>query len=232
MQLLVQNVARFLDISEKTLYRMISRGEIPAQKVFNQYRFNRTELLEWAMANHKAISPEFFKNEEKNSAVPAAPLSTALKSGGIFYRLAGSDKKSALRSLVAVLHLPPDADRELLLKMLLAREAMESTSIGEGIAVPHARNPLVFHVTEPQIALGFLQTPVDFQALDGKPVFALFSMITPTVRIHLHLLSRLAFALQDGGFRDAVRRQAQSDDIIRELTRVESSFAPDTKKAR
>ncbi len=229
MQLSVQNVARFLDISEKNLYRMIDRGEIPAQKVFNQYRFNRTELLDWAMENHKALSPEFFKNEEK---FPDAALSSALKSGGIFYQLAGADKKTALRSLVAVLHLPPDADRELLLKMLLAREAMESTSIGEGIAVPHARNPLVLHVTEPQIALGFLRTPVDFQALDGKPVFALFTMITPTVRIHLHLLSRLAFALQDAGFRDAVRRQAQGDEIFRELARVESTFAPDAKKAR
>lgn len=211
---------------------MIRHGEIPAQKIHDQYRFNRTELLEWAMAHHKAMSPEFAQNEEKTSSARLPQLSTALKSGGIFYGLAGADKKSALRSLVAVLRLPQDADRDLLLKMLLAREAMASTSIGEGIAVPHARNPLVLHVTEPQIALGFLQTPVDFQALDNKPVFALFSMITPTVRIHLHLLSRLAFALQDGGFRDTVRRQAEQDQIIHELLRVESSFAPDTRKAR
>ena len=232
MQLSVQDVARFLDISEKNLYRMIRHGEIPAQKIHDQYRFNRTELLEWAMAHHKAMSPEFAQNEEKTFSTRLPQLSTALKSGGIFYRLAGTDKKSALRSLTAVLRLPQDADRDLLLKMLLAREAMASTSIGEGIAVPHARNPLVLHVAEPQIALGFLQTPVDFQALDGQPVFALFSMITPTVRIHLHLLSRLAFALQDSGFRDTVRRQAEQDQIIRELLRVESSFAPDTRKAR
>jgi len=232
MQLSAQDVARFLNISEKTLYRMIRHGEIPAQKIHDQYRFNRTELLEWIMAHHMAISPEFVQNEEKISPARLPQLSTALKAGGIYYRLAGADKKSALLSLVAVLRLPPEADRDLLLKMLLAREAMASTSIGEGIAVPHARNPLVFHVTEPQIALAFLQTPVDFQALDGKPVFALFSMITPTVRIHLHLLSRLAFALQDAGFRDTVRRQAEGDQIIRELLRVESSFAPGTRKAR
>ena len=211
---------------------MIRHGEIPAQKIHDQYRFNRTELLEWALAHNKIIPAEFVQNEEKTSPVRLPLLSNALKSGGIFYGLAGADKKSALRSLVAVLRLPGDADRDFLLKMLLARENMASTSIGEGIAVPHARNPLVLHVAEPQIALGFLQTPVDFQALDGKPVFALFSMITPTVRIHLHLLSRLAFALQDSGFRDTVRRQAQSDQIISELLRVESSFAPDTRKAR
>lgn len=232
MQLSVQDVARFLNITEKTLYRMIRHGEIPAQKIQDQYRFNRTELLEWAMAHHKTMSPEFAQNEEKTSSARLPQLSTALKAGGIFYRLAGADKKSALRSLVTVLRLPQDADRDLLLKMLLARETLASTSIGEGVAVPHARNPLVLQVTEPQIALGFLQTPIDFQALDGKPVFALFSMITPTVRIHLHLLSRLAFALQDGGFRDIIRRQAEQDQIIRELQRVEASFAPGTRKAR
>lgn len=232
MQLSVQDVARFLNVPEKTLYRMIRHGEIPAQKIQDQYRFNRTELLEWAMAHHKTMSPEFAQHEEKISIARLPLLSTALIAGGVFYRLAGADKKSALRSLVAALRLPPKADRDLLLKMLLAREAMASTSIGEGIAVPHARNPLVLQVAEPQIALGFLQTPVDFQALDGKPVFALFSMITTTVRIHLHLLSHLAFALQDSGFRDIIRRQADQDQIIRELQRVESSFAPGTRKTR
>jgi len=232
MQLTVNDVARFLNISEKTLYRMIRHGEIPARKIHDQYRFNRTELLDWAMAHHKTMSPEFAKNDEKTSATRLPLLSDALKSGGIFYGLAGTDKKSVLRSLVAVLRLPPGSDRDLLLKMLLAREEMASTSIGEGIAVPHARNPLVFQVAEPQITLGFLETPVDFQALDGKPVFVLFSIITPAVRIHLHFLSRLAFALQDNGFRELIIRRAQGDQIIRDLTRVESSFAPGTGKTR
>jgi len=232
MQLSVQNVAQFLNISEKTLYRMLRHGEIPAQKIHDQYRFNRTELLEWAMAHHKTMSPEFIKNEENTSSTPMPRLSAALQAGGIFYHLKGVDKKSALGSLAAVLRLPPGADRNLLLKMLLAREAMASTSIGEGIAVPHARNPLVLRVAEPQIALGFLQAPVDFQALDGQPVFAMFSIITPTVRIHLHFLSRLAFALQDAGFRAAIRCQAKDAHILQELQRVESSFAPAARKAQ
>ncbi|MDD5482978.1 MAG: PTS sugar transporter subunit IIA [Kiritimatiellae bacterium] len=231
MQLTINDVARFLNISEKTLYRMIRHGEIPARKVHDQYRFNRTELLEWAIKHHKAISREFVKNDEKAASAARMPLlSEALKSGGVFYGLEGTDKKSALRSLVAALRLPHGADRELLLKMLLAREEMASTSIGEGIAVPHARNPLVLQVAEPQVTIGFLQTPVDFQALDGKPVFALFSIITPAVRMHLHFLSRLAFALQDNGFRELIMRQAESAQIICGLARVEASFAPATGK--
>ena len=232
MQLSVQDVARFLNLSEKTLYRMIGRGEIPARKVHDQYRFNRTELLEWAMAHHRPMNAEFSAGGAKALAGRVPLLSEALAAGGIHYRMAGADKQAVLRSLVAALRLPPAADRGLLLKMLLAREAMASTSIGRGIAVPHARNPMVLQVAEPQIALCFLQTPVDFQALDGQKVFALFSIITPAVRIHLALLSRLAFALQDSSFYGAVLSQAEESEIVRALLKVESSFAPDTGKAR
>lgn len=232
MQLSVKDVARFLNLSEKNLYRMIDRGEIPAQKVHDQYRFNRTELLEWIMAHRRPMNAEFAAGSSKTGAGRAPLLSEALEAGGIHYRIGGADKQSVLRSLVSVLRLPPDTDRDLLFKMLLAREAMASTSIGRGIAVPHARNPMVLQVAKPQIALCFLQTPIDFQALDNQKVFALFSIITPGVRIHLNLLSRLAFALQDKSFYDAISRRGTADEITRELLRVEASFAPGKEKAR
>ncbi len=207
---------------------MIQHGEIPAHKVQGRYHFSRTELLEWAMVRKMNVSPELVNDEADRAGARLPRLSDALKPGGIFYRLESKDKKTALRSIVDVLRLPEDADRGLLLKMMLARETLASTSIGGGIAIPHVRNPLVLRVSEPQMILGFLKTPVDFQALDGKPVFALFSMITPNVRAHLHLLSRLAFALQDAGFKEVVFRQEGADIIMRELARVESSFVSGT----
>lgn len=60
----------------------------------------------------------------------------------------------------------------------------------------------------------FLERPVDFGALDGRPVHALFTLISPTVRAHLHLLSRLSFALRDPAFKDAVVRQASREEIL------------------
>ena len=90
-------------------------------------------------------------------------------------------------------------DQDFLLRVLLAREALESTGIGDGIAIPHVRNPVVLHVSRPMITLCFLEQAVDYGALDGKPVNTVFSLISPTVRAHLRLLSRLSFALQDPG---------------------------------
>jgi nitrogen PTS system EIIA component len=144
----------------------------------------------------------------------------ALAAGGIHYRVTGTDRESVLRSVVGLLRLPDQVDREFLLQVLLAREALGSTGIGDGIAVPHARNPIVLNVERPTITLCFLENPADFSALDGLPVTVLFTLITPTVRAHLHLLSRVAFILTDKGFREVLKRQVCRDEIFAEVRRV------------
>ena len=224
MQLTVQDVADLLKVSEKTVYRWINERSLPGYRVSGQYRFNRAELLEWATSRRIHVSPEIFQEPESTST-PLPGLVEALQAGGIFYRLAGSDKESALRSVAEHMRLPEEVDREFLLRVLLAREALASTGIGDGIAIPHVRNPIVLHVNRPMVSLGFLEKPVEFGALDGQPVHALFSVISPTVRAHLHLLSRLAFAIHDTGFRGAVTRQASRDEIVTEAQRVEAALA-------
>jgi PTS system nitrogen regulatory IIA component len=233
MQLTVREVSKFLDVPESTVARWIKQRGLPAQHVGGQYRFNRSELLEWATANRLKVSVELFDRLE-NDAEPVPSLAEALEAGGIFPRLPGSDKDSALRSLVSVLPLPDELDRELLLRLFQAREASASTAIGDGIAFPHVRNPIVLHVVRPMIALCFLEKPVDFGALDGKPVHVLFSLVSPTVRTHLQLLGRLTFALHDVQFKDKVIRQARSEDILREARRVEALLpaTPGVGKAR
>jgi PTS system nitrogen regulatory IIA component len=213
MQLGVRDVARILNVSEKSIYRWIQQGQLPAYKVNDQYRFNRAELLEWANAQKINVSTEMFA--EQDSSVELMPdFADTLDAGGIFYRLEGNDKESALRSVVGVMKLPPDMDRELLLRVLLARESMASTGIGEGIAIPHVRNPIVLPVNHPAICLCFLDKPIEFGAIDDKPVHTLFTLVSPTVRIHLYMLSRLAHALRDIGFRAVVDRQGARDELL------------------
>ena len=99
------------------------------------------------------------------------------------------------------------------------------TAIGKSIALPHVRNPIVLHVTRPIVTLCFLETPVDFGALDGKPVHTLFSLICPTVPSHLKMLSRLSYALSDPGFEGVVMRQGPIDEVLREESRVDTDLS-------
>ncbi len=227
MQLTVRDVARLLSVSEKTVYRWINQGSLPAYRVQEQYRFNRAELLEWATSRRINVSAEIIQ-EPESQAAPLPAISDALRAGGIFYRIGGTDKETALHAVVETLRLPEEVDRGFLLRVLLAREAMESTGIGDGIAIPHVRNPIVLHVSRPMITLCFLERPIDFRALDGLPVHTLFTVISPTVRAHLHLLSRLAFALRDPDFKAAISNQGSQDEILGHLRRVEADLGRPT----
>ncbi len=222
MKLLVKDAARLLSVSEKTIYRWIKQGSIPAYRLNEQYRFNRAELLEWATSRRIAISPEIFREEESETLSPA-DFTEALRAGGIHYRIGGNDKPTVLQHVVESMRLPAEVDRGFLYEVLLAREALGSTAIGDGIAIPHVRNPVILHLERPLITLCFLERPVDFGALDGRPVETLFTLISPTVRAHLHLLSRLSFALRHPGFRDAVLGQASREEILAASEEVERS---------
>lgn len=213
MKLLVKDAARLLEVSEKTIYRWIKQGSIPAYRLNDQYRFNRAELLEWATARRIAVSPEIFR-EQDSEAASLPRLGEALQAGGIFYRIGGSDKASALANVVEILRLPEEVDRQFLHEVLLAREALGSTAIGDGIAIPHVRNPVILHLQKPQVTVCFLERPIDFGALDGRPVGTLFTLISPTVRAHLHLLSKLSFALRDPAFKEAVLGQAPREELL------------------
>ena len=212
----VKDAASLLSVSEKTIYRWIKQEVVPVYRINEQYRFNRSELLEWATSRRMGISPEAF-HEPEEPGTPLPSLIESLETGGIVYRLDGNTRKGVMGRLVDELRLPEEVDRDYLRKVLNAREELASTGVGDGIAIPHPRNPVLLHITKPSITLAFLEDPVDFHALDGKPVHTLFCLISPTLRSHLHLLSTLSFALRDPGFRAAIENQGSREEIFSAL---------------
>ncbi len=230
MQLTVRDVSKFLQVSDSTVARWIKQRGLPSHHVGGRYHFNRVELLEWATANRLKVCVEAFDQLAAEDE-PGSSLVEALETGGIFYHMKDTNKERTLGALVDVLPLPATIDRELLLRLFLAREASASTAIGDGIALPHVRNPIVLHVARPMVTVCFLDHPVDFGALDGKPVHTLFSLICPTVRSHLQTLSRLSYALHDAKFKEVVMRQGERDEILREARRVEATLAAPANRA-
>lgn len=220
MQLSVKQAARMLRLSERAVQERIEKGEIPSQCVNDRHFLNRDELIEWATARGLPVQ---LPAADAAEAMPT--LGAALTAGGIVHGLAGTDKDSVLRRLVESIPLPPDVDPDFLHSILLAREALGSTAVGEGVAIPHPRSPILLRVPKALVTLCFLEKPIDFGALDGKPVHALFSLISPTTRTHLHLLSLLAFALRDPAFRDCIARRASADEILAAVRRLEADAA-------
>ncbi len=221
MRMTMRDATRFFGVPEKAIRRWIEEAGLPAHRLDDRYHFNRAELLQWANARHVKVAPDAF--EEQGGA--AASLAEALRAGGVFHGLEGDDKAKIFREMVKRMPLPAEADREFLLAILLAREALESTGLGDGVAVPHARDPIVLRVERPFVTLCFTARPLEFGALDGKPVSALFAMVCPTPKSHLQMLSRLAFALRDPSFAEAVRLKAPVDELLATAARADEALA-------
>ncbi len=108
-----------------------------------------------------------------------------------------ASKHDALDLLIDVLcRNPVITDCEALRKAVYEREAIQSTGLGGGVAVPHVRIP---EVTEPTIALGIAPDGVDFAALDNRPVKIIVLFATPkdAERTYLSLLAKVMVALRN-----------------------------------
>src|SRR5262249_25447722 len=112
-----------------------------------------------------------------------------------------------------------------------SREASGSTFLGEGLALPHPRYPIVLPTDAPFITLCFLAQPIPYGANDREPVHTLFALVSPTVRLHLALLARLGPGRPAPGFREAVRRKAAAEEILEQARRVEDALAAGTGAA-
>ena len=223
MKLTIRDAAELLGVAEKTIYLWIQSKGLPAYKMNEEVRFNRSELLEWATNEGVDVSPGLFQ-DSGSFEVPRPAISEALERGGVHAHVPGRSPEETLRSVVGLLPLPPGVDRDFLLSVLLAREALGSTAIGDGIAIPHVRNPIVLAVEKPIVSLCYLEEPVDFGALDGQPVGALFTLVTTTIRTHLHLLSRLSHLLQNERFRGAVKASAGAREILDIAREIEATL--------
>jgi PTS system nitrogen regulatory IIA component len=221
MQLGVKDVARLLEVPEKTIYLWIEEGKLPANRVSDQYRFNRAELLEWATAQKIRVSPDIYR--EVDAGLPT--LWEALAAGGVHGVLRVKDKTEALKAMVELMRLPEEMDRGFLFEMLVSREAHASTGIGGGVAMPHVRNPMVLPVDRPMVSLCYLNPAVEFAAADGLPVHTLFTVVSTSIRGHLHLLSRLAYALRDESCKALFAKRAGEAELVAELRRIEELLA-------
>lgn len=203
MRLTLTEAAELLGTGEAQVEDLVVKSALPAFKMHDRLWVNRTELLEWAASRGVRFSRRVYSHGESN-------LSAALERGGV-HELAASSLEAALCALVQRLPLPPDVDREELLDVLRVRDPCSPTVVAPGVLIPHARMPVVLDVDEPLLGLGYLREPLP---IGSDSVGAVFLLVTPTVRAHLHLLARLARVLHDPSLCGAVERQEGIERVL------------------
>ena len=214
MKRTIQDIAKGLDLPVDTIDRWARQGRIPAQRNEVGWSFDDQVIQRWAKSHQMPFSIEQKKTATKVAGDDADLLQPAMQRGGVFYDIEGGDVPTVLAR--AIEHVPqvPEDMRPDLLKTMLEREELSSTGIGKGVAIPHPRTPILHTMTHPVITTCFLKTPIDYQAVDDRPVFVLFLLLSTSVKTHLNLLSRLAFCMRDEEFYQFLKSAPKESDLL------------------
>jgi PTS system nitrogen regulatory IIA component len=180
--LTIEEVARYLRVSERTVYDWAQKGEIPSGKIGTVWRFKKSEIERWVN--------ERLSSNRSASVFSVVQIQNILSPDRILF-LNYSKKRDALISLAENLAGAPQIkSRQELVAEILRREELMSTAIGRGIAIPHVR---LSSVTDLVVSVGVSQTDIiDFQSLDDVPVRLLF-MIAAAYNQHAYYLQTLSF---------------------------------------
>lgn len=207
MDLKIKDVADLLNVSETTIRRWLAEGKIPAYRINNQYRFSRTEIETWVMSQKLgqfASDTPFQKPTEETNLAPVKngsqknslggkqfSLYRALHKGNVVLNVPGSNKEEIIKTTMQTIAEEVDLDADVISDLLMDREQLQSTGIGNGIAIPHTRDYLMENHQD-IVVLALPEKPVNYDAIDGKPVNALFFLFACEDKRHLHLLAKIA----------------------------------------
>jgi PTS system nitrogen regulatory IIA component len=115
-------------------------------------------------------------------------------------------------------------NRKALLSAVLERDALMSTAVGNGIALPHPRNPMVAGGADQFVTVSFTEEPLFWEALDGKPVHTVILIVSASAKMHLHTLSRINFFCQQESFRVQLKNHASSAEILKIIEETERTW--------
>ncbi len=144
-------------------------------------------------------------------------ISELLSPAAIEADLGASNKPGVLRELVGlVLKVHPDLDPNQLVETLLRREKLQSTGIGDGVAIPHGKTDAVPKIVA---CVGRSGRGVDFQSLDGMPTHLFFTLLVPDSQhgLHLKALARVSRLLKESSVRQALLDAEDADGIYKVL---------------
>ncbi|KXS38797.1 PTS IIA-like nitrogen regulatory protein PtsN [Modicisalibacter tunisiensis] len=133
------------------------------------------------------------------------------------FAVPGGSKKRVLEFFSTfIAQNTPSLDSQEVFSRLIGRERLGSTGIGNGVAIPHARNP---HCKAPIAGFLKLQEPIDFDAVDGEPVDLIFVLLVPEEAddTHLALLGQVAGIMNDADIRSRLRHSESQRELYETL---------------
>jgi PTS system nitrogen regulatory IIA component len=222
MALNINEVAGKLNLPIETVHRWVRQGKIPMQRTGDTFVIRTETLVRWAEEHNLEISNQ---SHGLSASGPEAPLFdsifTAMQRGGVFHEVPGDCRETVLRSVVKRIPNIAAGEVDIIYEKLLERELLASTGIGHGIALPHPRSNPQINLKLPQITTCFLESPIEFEAIDGQPVNVLMVLLSHCTKQHLAMLSKLSYHLREPEFRDLLSTRPPQIEILNQIKTLE-----------
>ena len=210
--LTIEEVAKYLRVSERTVYDWAQKGEIPSGKIGTVWRFKKSDIERWV--NDRLSSGRF------EPGINPVQVKSILSPERVLF-LNHPAKRDTLLTLAKNLATAPQVknSRELAIE-ILKREELMSTAIGMGIAIPHIR---LLSVTDLVMSVGISSVGInDFNPLDEEPVRLVF-MIAASSNQHSYYLQTLSFfsaRLRNRELRNALIKSKTPDEAYNLLASI------------
>lgn len=212
--LTIEEVAKYLRVSERTVYDWAQKGEIPSGKIGTVWRFKKSEIEKW-------VNERLSSNQKKEESVQNVVVRNILSPERIIF-IEHTTKRDALVELANNLSSAPQVKyKDELVAEILKREELMSTAIGRGIAIPHVR---LSSVTDLVMSVGICKKDIiDYQSIDEIPVRILI-MIAAAYNQHTYYLQTLSFfssKLKEKALRDKLLNSLSAEEAYSLLTKEE-----------
>lgn len=151
-------------------------------------------------------------------------LTQILELNSIIIPLAATDKIQVITQLVDLLHHRGKIkDYNTVLQAVMEREAIRSTGVGQGFAIPHAKTAAVDKII---LAVGKLNEPIDFKSVDGKPVNLVILLLSPLEQIgpHVQAIACISRMMTDRVIREKLWNSRSADELYRHIVDYEKSI--------
>jgi len=152
-------------------------------------------------------------------------LASLVERGGIHYNVSGSTPQELLAGVIDLLPPIPSLDPQELYREILEREALVSTGVGRGIALPHPRAPMLTAASPPLVVIVFPVQPLNWNTQDGSKVHTVFLIVSSSTQQHLNTLSKINFLCQQEKFYSLIKARSAQEDIIAAIREAEASWA-------
>lgn len=230
MDLKVNELAKLLNIPEGTVQRWAQDGKMPSYEIQGQLLFNPMEVEDWIVKqafnpNSLFTQPENFESlDQAHKGMNRYLLYRAIYRGGVLNPVKGSTQNEVLLQSVKALAEKHPINIDQLHQLLIERESMMSTGVGHGIAIPHTRE---YHFSEHYdvVQVCYLEEPIEFNALDGKPVDVLFVLLASDDRRHLKLLSKIAHLINDVNIRKLITQRQPWNVLLEHILKWEDHLS-------